>query len=321
MQVLQADWDPTFSTASFGFRPGRSCHQAVTKAQEHVAAGCGIVVDIDLEKFFDRVNHDVLMDRLAKRIADAPVLRLIRHYLKAGVMMNGVVRERDEGTPQGGPLSPLLANVLLDEVDQELERRGHCFVRYADDCNVYVRSHRAGERVMDGLRQMYGALKLRMNESKSAVASAYERKFLGFSFYWHWRGDEVRRRVADPAMRKYKARIRHITRRSGGGSIGQVVEDLQGYVPGWKGYFQLSQTPWEFNALDQWMRHRLRALHLKQWKHGPRIYQALRRLGASERDASGAAASRRGYWRASEKLLSRLLPKAYFRALGVPTLS
>ena len=320
LQVLQPKIDPTFSDHSYGFRPGRSAHDAIRRAQGYMQAGYKVVVDVDLATFFDRVNHDVLMDRLGKRIADARVLRLIRHYLRAGVMMNGVTRERDEGTPQGGPLSPLLANVLLDEVDKELERRGHCFVRYADDCNVYVRSHRAGERVMTALRQMYGALKLRVNEAKSAVASVHQRKFLGFRFYRA--RDGVKLRVAEKAMQAFKARVRQITRRSRGRSIDQVVEDLQRYVPGWKGYFQLSQTPGVFRHLDEWLRHRLRSLHLKQWKRARTAYDALRSLGVSAREAKAVAASKLGWWATSGmQPMNFALPVAYFDALGVPKLS
>lgn len=319
LQVLQPLIDPTFSDHSYGFRPGRRAHDAVRRAQRYVQAGHTVVVDVDLEKFFDRVNHDVLMDRLSRRIADTAVLRLIRHYLAAGVMMNGVVQERYEGTPQGGPLSPLLANVLLDEVDRALERRGHCFVRYADDCNVYVRTQRAGERVMTGLRKLYGGLKLRLNEAKSQVSPVLRRQFLGFSFYR--RGTEVKRRVADKAMRAYKVRIRQLTRRSGGRSMAQVVDRLQVYVRGWRGYFQLSETPKVFHALDGWLRHRLRALHLRQWKRGSTIYAALCRLGASEDDAHYVARNARCWWRNSAMRLNRALPIAYFDALGVPKLS
>ncbi|EQD42699.1 group II intron-encoding maturase, partial [mine drainage metagenome] len=245
--------------------------------------------------------------------------RLIRRYLQAGVMMNGVVQQRHEGTPQGGPLSPLLANVLLDEVDRELERRGHCFVRYADDCNVYVRSERAGERVMAGLRKIYGTLKLTINEAKSAVAEAGTRKFLGFSFYTA--GGVVKRRVARKALQAYKTRIRQLTRRSGGRSIEQVVERLNAYVPGWKGYFQLSQTPSVFADLDGWLRHRLRALHLKQWKRGSTMFAALQRLGASPSDALVVASNSRCWWKNSQMRLNRALPTAYFDRLGVPRLA
>ena len=226
-----------------------------------------VVVDVDLEKFFDRVNHDVLMDRLAKRIDDKAVLRLIRRYLDAGIMDHGVVMERYEGTPQGGPLSPLLANVLLDEVDRELERRGHRFVRYADDCNVYVRSQRAGERVLDGLRKLYHRLHLKVNEAKTAVAGAYGRKFLGYCL-WRSAGGEVKRAVAGKALDTFKRRIRQITRRTCGRSLSEVAEELRRYLPGWKAYFRLAQTPRVFRELDEWLRHRLRALQLKHWRRG-----------------------------------------------------
>ena len=316
LQALQPLIDPSFSDHSYGFRPGRRAHDAVRRAQGHVREGHTVVVDVDLEKFFDRVNHDVLIDRLSKRIADTSVLRLIRRYLKAGVLANGVVQERFDGTPQGGPLSPLLANVLLDEVDKALEKRGHRFVRYADDCNVYVRSRRAGERVMAGLRTLYGTLKLRVNELKSAVASVYRRQFLGFSLF-----GAAKLRVADKALHGYKRRIRQLTRRSGGRSIDQVVAGLRVYVRGWKGYFQLSQTPRVFANLDKWLRHRLRALHLKQWKRGKTIYAALRGLGASHSDADLVARNARCWWANSAKRLNRALPIAYFDALGVPRLA
>ena len=319
LQVLQPLIDPTFSDSSYGFRPGRNAHAAVLRAQGYVAGGRPIVVDVDLERFFDRVNHDVLMDRLSKRIDDVPVARLIRRYLQAGMMAGGVVIERYEGTPQGGPLSPILANVLLDDVDRELERRGHAFVRYADDCNVYVRSQRAGERVLAGLRRLFERLRLRINESKSAVAKATERKFLGFSFYV-WNG-EVRRRVAPKALAAFKDRIRKLTRRNRGESIQQVVERLQRYLPGWKAYFRLSQARSTFEELDGWLRHRLRALHLKQWKRGTTMQAALLRLGASRSDAAAVAANCRCWWKNSRMRLNRALPTAYFDQLGVPRLA
>lgn len=320
LQVLQPLIDPSFSEHSYGFRPGRSAHMAVKRAQGYVQAGKRFVVDVDLEKFFDRVQHDVLMDRLGKRIDDPAVLALIRRYLQAGVMVHGVVIERHEGTPQGGPLSPLLANVLLDEVDRALEQRGHAFVRYADDCNVYVGCRQAGERVLAGLRQLFGRLKLTINESKSAVAKATERKFLGFSFY-RAAGGEVKRRVARKALHAYKDRIRQLTRRSGGRSIDQVVERLRAYVPGWKAYFQQAQTPKVFRELDEWLRHRLRALHLKHWKRGTTIYPTLLRLGASPDDARAVAANSRRWWINSRYRLNRALPIRYFDRLGVPKLS
>ncbi|MFO1112819.1 MAG: group II intron reverse transcriptase/maturase [Rhodospirillales bacterium] len=257
LQVLQPILDPIFSKHSYGFRPGRSAHDAVVAAQSYVQSGRRVVVDVDLEKFFDRVNHDILIDRLWKRIGDAGVIRLIRAYLNSGIMMDGVVQERVMGTPQGGPLSPLLANVLLDDVDKELERRGHCFVRYADDANVYVRSRRAGERVMALLRRLYGRLRLTVNEAKSAVAGVFGRKFLGYAF-WAAPGGTIKRRVADKPMAAFKQRIRQLTRRSGGRSMPAVAERLRSYVSGWKAYFRLAQTLRVWKDLGQWMRHRLR---------------------------------------------------------------
>jgi len=321
LQVLQPLIDPTFSESSYGFRPGRRAHDAVLQAQAHVQAGFGVVVDVDLEKFFDRVNHDVLMARLAKRIGDKAVLRLIRRYLDAGIMDHGVVIERYEGTPQGGPLSPLLANVLLDEVDRELERRGHRFVRYADDCNVYVRSRRAGERVLAGLRKLYDRLHLKVNEAKTAVASATGRKFLGYVLWRRAASGEIKRAVAAKALDTYKARIRQITRRTCGRSLTEVTEALRKYLPGWKAYFRLAQTPRVFLELDEWLRHRLRALQLKHWKRGKTMYRELLALGASESDTLRIARNSRRWWRNSRFLLNRAMPIAYFDRLGVPRLS
>jgi group II intron reverse transcriptase/maturase len=320
LQVLQPLIDPTFSEHSYGFRPGRRAHDAVLAAQRHVQEGWRVVVDVDLEKFFDRVNHDVLMDRLARRIDDKAVLRLIRRYLNAGVMGNGVVMERHEGTPQGGPLSPLLANVLLDEVDRELERRGHRFVRYADDCNVYVRSHKAGERVLEGLRKLYNRLHLKVNEAKSAVARAYGRAFLGYEL-WCSGGETVKRGVAHKAILTFKRRIRQITRRTCGRNLSEVAEDLRCYVPGWKAYFKLAQTPKVFRELDEWLRHRLRALQLKHWRRGRTVYRELRALGASSDLAAQVAGHACRWWRTSRLLLNWLMPLAHFDRLGVPRLS
>jgi group II intron reverse transcriptase/maturase len=320
LQVLQPRIDPTFSEHSYGFRPGRRAHDAVLKAQRYVQDGYRVVVDVDLEKFFDRVNHDVLMQRLSKRIEDKAVLRLIRRYLQAGVMHNGVSMERYEGTPQGGPLSPLLGNVLLDEVDRELERRGHRFVRYADDCNVYVRSQKAGERVLRGLRKTYARLHLKVNEAKTAVSSAFGRKFLGYCL-WLGPRDEVKRAVAATAIKTYKRRIRQITRRSGGRSLSEVVEELRRYMLGWKAYFRLAQTPRIFRVLDEWLRHRLRALQLKHWRRGTTVYCSLRTLGATRDQAARIASGTRRWWRNSAQGLNRLLPIAYFDRIGVPRLS
>jgi RNA-directed DNA polymerase len=320
LQVLQPILDPTFSEYSFGFRPGRSAQEAVVRAQAYVQSGRRIVVDVDLEKFFDRVNHDILMGRLQKRIGDAGVIRLIRAYLNSGIMQDGMVQSRYLGTPQGGPLSPLLANVLLDEVDKELECRGHCFVRYADDANVYVRSRKAGERVMALLRKIYAKLHLKVNETKSAVASAFGRKFLGFSFWAAPKG-EIKCKVAAKPMATFKQRLRQLTRRSGGCSMAEVVEKLRSYVLGWKAYFRLSQTPGVWRTLDEWMRHRLRAIQLKHWKRGSTMYRELKTLGASETVARRVAGNSGSWWRNSAKLLHTVITIAYFDRLRVPRLS
>ena len=269
---------------------------------------------------FDRVNHDILIDRLQKRIGDAGVIRLIRAYLNSGIMKDGVVVSRHQGTPQGGPLSPLLANALLDEVDQELERRGHCFVRYADDANVYVRSLRAVERVMAWLRKMYAKLHLTVNEAKSAVASVFGRKFLGFSFWLAPKG-EIKCGVAAKPLANYKQRIRQLTRRACGRSMADIVESLRPYVLGWKAYFRLSQTPKVWRTLDEWMRHRLRAIQLKHWKRGTTMYRELKALGASETVARRVAGNARSWWRNSCRLINSVLTIAYFDRLGVPRLS
>jgi group II intron reverse transcriptase/maturase len=320
LQVLQPRIDPTFSEHSHGFRPGRNAHDAVREAQGYIQEGRRWVVDIDLEQFFDRVNHDVLMGRLAKRIADKRLLGLIRRYLEAGIMTQGVVIQRVEGTPQGGPLSPLLANVLLDEVDKELERRGHAFVRYADDCNVYVRSRRAGERVMQWLQGRYARLRLRINEEKSAVARPQTRKVLGYSF-WYARGGAVRRRVAPKALKQMKERIRQITKRNGGRSMESVIEETRGYLMGWKEYFRLAETPGIFRGLDEWIRHRLRALQLKQWKRGTTVYRQLRLRGVSEDVAAQVAANTRRWWRNAGMALHLALPTRYYDRMGVPRLA
>lgn len=320
LQVLQPLIDPTFSESSFGFRPGRRAHDAVCQAQRYVQSGRRWVVDVDLEQFFDRVNHDVLMGLVAKRITDPRIRRLIRRYLEAGVLVTGVVVDRHEGTPQGGPLSPLLANVLLDVVDQQLERRGYRFVRYADDCNVYVRSKRAAERVMERLTQLYAKLKLRVNPAKSAVAPAWQRSFLGFSF-WVAPGKIVKRRVAPKALDKMKERVRAITARSGGRSLTQVVGLLRSYLTGWKAYFRLADTPGVFAAVDQWLHRRLRMLILKQHKRGTTLYRTLCARGLPKRLALAAAAHCRRWWAmATHGALKTAFPTQYFLTLGVPRL-
>jgi RNA-directed DNA polymerase len=320
LQVLQPMIDPTFSEHSHGFRPGRRAHDAVKAARAYVQSGKRVVVDVDLAKFFDRVNHDILIDRLGRRIDDAGVIRLVRAYLNAGIMDGGVVVERHLGTPQGGPLSPLLANVLLDEVDKALEARGYRFARYADDCNVYVGSKKAGERVMVYLRKLYAGLKLQINEAKSAVASVFGRKFLGYAL-WVAKGQEVKCAVAHKALDNFKARIRQLTRRSGGRSMAQVVEKLRPYLLGWKAYFGMAQTPRVWRELDEWLRHRLRAIQLRHWNRPRTIYRELKALGASEDVANQVAGNCHRWWRNSNGAIKRVLTIAYFDRLGVPRLS
>src|SRR5687768_671196 len=319
LQVLQADWDPTFSEHSFGFRPGRSAHQAVKRAQDYIASGHRWVVDIDLEKFFDRVNHDLLMGLVAKRVSDRRILKLIRGFLTAGVLADGLVGPTDEGTPQGGPLSPLLSNLMLDVLDQELTRRGHRFVRYADDCNIYVRSQRAGERVMASVERFLAArLKLRINRTKSAVARSSERKFLGFSFTG---GTQPKRRIAPQALARLKAKVRELTRRSKGASLARIVEDLSRYLTGWRGYFGLCETPSVLQRLDAWIRRRLRAIAWKQWKRGRTRFAELRRRGVKVHLAAQTAGSIHGPWRLSNSpALAIALPTAFLSRLGLVTL-
>lgn len=316
LQVLQPLIDPTFSTHSYGFRPGRKAHDAVLAAQAYVTEGRTWVVDVDLAKFFDTVNHDVLMGRLAKRIGDPRVLKLIRAYLNAGIMADGVVIERNEGTPQGGPLSPLLANVLLDEVDKELEQRGHAFVRYADDCNVYLQSERAAQRVMTALRRKYAALHLRVNETKSAVAPVWGRKFLGYRIERN-RDGTTRLAIAHKAEEAIKDKIRGITRRTGGKSVEYVVAALTPLLRGWKNYFQLAPVGGFLGILDKWIRHRLRMLILRQWKRRGTVYYALKRRGIHRDIAWWFANNNRSWWYRSVGVLNRALPNAEFDRLGL----
>jgi len=297
LQALTPLFDPTFSEHSYGFRPGRRAHDAVRAAQGYIQSGRRWVADVDLAKFFDRVNHDVLMERLSRRIADGRVLGLIRRYLVAGIMADGVVVERHEGTPQGGPLSPLLANVLLDEGDKALEKRGLVFARYADDLNVYTGSKRAADDAMVTLKRLLARLRLQVNDAKSAVARVWERKFLGYSF-WVAKGRVVRPRVAPAALARMKARVRIITRRTGGRSMESVAQDLRSYLVGWKNYFQLAETPRIFSDLDEWLRRRLRAMAHKQ------------------------AGSTRCWWRAAcSGAVHSALPNSHFDRLGVPRLA
>jgi RNA-directed DNA polymerase len=318
LQVLQERWDPTFSEHSYGFRPGRSAHQAVAQAQRYIAEGYGYVVDIDLEKFFDRVNHDCLMARVAARVSDKRVLKLIRAFLNAGVMEDGLVLPVDEGTPQGGPLSPLLSNLMLDDLDKELTRRGHHFCRYADDCNIYVRSYRAGERVMASMsRFLTTKLRLKVNEAKSAVARPEERKFLGFSIS----NDGGERRIAPKALDTFKTRIREQTRRTRGKSLSQIAAELTPYLIGWRGYFGFCQTPRVLTNLEAWIRRRLRSYLWRQWGNGHNRFKELRRRGVTEFRAAVAAGSPRGFWRMSgHPTVQAALRNHYFDSLGLPRL-
>lgn len=316
LQVLQPEWDKTFSKWSFGFRPGRSAREAIRCAQKHLRSGYRWCVDMDLEKFFDRVNHDKLMSEVAKRVKDSRLLGLIRRFLKAGALDHDALHETVEGTPQGGPLSPLLSNLLLDELDRELERRGHRFVRYADDCNIYVKSWRAGIRVLESIsRYLSCKLKLKVNEAKSAVGRPWERKFLGFSF--SRRGFKLF--VSEAAEKRFKDRIREITGRTRGRSMKQIVKELREYMLGWSNYFGMSELKSGFKELDSWIRRRLRSYHWKQW--GRRGYRELRRRGVSRRLAWNTAKSAHGSWRISRSpALAIALPGKYFDKLGVPRL-
>ena len=320
LQVLQERWDPTLSDHSYGFRPGRSAHQAVAKAQEHLAEGYQYVVDIDLEKFFDKVNHDMLMSRVAKRVADKRLLKLLRAFLNAGVMEDGLISPTDKGTPQGGPLSPLLSNIVLDDLDRELEKRGLRFVRYADDCNIYVRSERAGRRVMESIcRFIEKKLKLKVNRKKSAVGKPQERKFLGFSFTY---GERPRRRIAPQALVRFKKRIKEMTRKVGSMSLESRIEWLKRYLVGWRGYFGFCETPTVLQRLDSWIRRRLRAVVWKLWKRSRTRFRELKRLGINSVLAGHTAGSAHGVWRVSHSpALDTALSKDFFNSLGLPSLA
>lgn len=320
MQVLQKHWDRTFSERSYGFRPERSAHQAVDRARSLIATGRRWVVDIDLEKFFDRVNHDILMGRIAKRVGDKRLLKLIRAFLCAGILEDGLVGPTDEGTPQGGPLSPLLSNLLLDDLDRELERRGLEFVRYADDCNIYVGSERAGTRVMESVTRFLAVrLKLKVNQTKSAVAQPCQRKFLGFSFFGR---KEVRCRVAPQALERFEGRIREMTRRTRGISLVQMTAELRRYLDGWRGYFAFAKTPSVFASLDKWIRRRLRSVIWKSLKHGKARQRELLRRGVSGELARSAAGSRSGPWRLSKHgAVQTAYPIKFFDSLGLPRLA
>ncbi|MBM4049779.1 MAG: group II intron reverse transcriptase/maturase [Planctomycetes bacterium] len=316
LQILQPIYDPTFSERSYGFRPGRSAHQAVAKAQQYVAEGYTWVVDIDLEKFFDRVNHDMLMGRIAKRVKDKRVLKLIRAFLNAGVMVGGQVEPREEGTPQGGPLSPLLSNILLDDLDKELERRGHRFVRYADDCNIYVRSERAGKRVMESItRFLNRKLKLKVNQEKSAVARPWERKFLGFTIR-----EDGRRQISPKAIERFKERVREIVRWQGG-SFREILQELRPYWVGWRSYFGFTELPTQLQALEGWTRRRFRSLAWRHWKTPKRRYRELVKRGVRPDRARETAGSSQGPWHLSKTWpLHTALPNALFARFGLPPL-
>jgi RNA-directed DNA polymerase len=317
LQVLQGEWDPTFSESSYGFRPARSAHQAVKRAQAHLRAGYNWVVDIDLEKFFDRVNHDKLMSLVRERVGDCRVLRLIHAYLKAGVLEGGALHETVEGTPQGGPLSPLLSNLLLDRLDKELERRGHRFARYADDCNIYVKSERAGQRVMSSItRFLSRKLKLKVNETKSAVDRPWRRQFLGFSFTGR-RPNLLR--ISPKALTKFKERIRELTGRTRGVRLARIVEEVSRFIRGWIGYFRYAEARSVLKELDSWIRRKLRCYVLKQW--GRSRYRELAKRGVSRELAWNTTKSAHGPWRLSKSpALSFALPAGFFDSLGLPQL-
>jgi RNA-directed DNA polymerase len=320
MQVLQKYWDKTFSEHSYGFRPGRSAHQAISRSQQYVEQGYRWVVDIDLEKFFDRVNHDKLMGKLAKRIFDKRLLKIIRAFLNAGVMANGLVSVTTEGTPQGGPLSPLLSNIVLDELDRELERRGHRFVRYADDCNIYVRSERAGHRVMKSVSKFITRkLKLKVNQSKSKVDRPWRCKFLGFRIIV---GKEAKRGIAPKSLSRFKKRVRKLTCYRRGVTIEQMIEKLNRYLIGWRGYFGYCQTLSVLVRLDSWIHRRLRNVYWRRWKRGKRRFAELRKRGVNKDLSARTAGSVHGPWRISRSpALSFAFPNAHFNTLGLALLA
>ena len=319
MQILQRDWDDGFSPSSYGFRPNRSAHQAVAKAQEYIREGYAYVVDLDLERFFDRVNHDVLMAKVADRIRDRRVLQLIRGFLKAGAITLAGFEPATEGTPQGSPLSPILSNLLLDELDKELEKRGHRFARYADDCNIYVRSKVAGERVMASVTcYLEKRLRLKLNAAKSAVDRPWNRKFLGFSFTT--RRQKYRRKIGDKALKIFKTKVREITRRTRGRTLSGIILELKSYILGWKAYFGFCEVLSPLKDLDKWVRRRLRSYAWKQW--GRAGYRELRKRGVEQMLAWNTCKSAHGPWRLSQSpALVIALPGQYFRSLGLPSLA
>ena len=319
LQVLAPIFDASFSDGSFGFRPGRSTHQAVLRARQHIAAGHRWVVDMDLEKFFDRVNHDILMSRVARKVKDKRVLRLIRRYLQAGIMEGGVCSPRTEGTPQGGPLSPLLSNVLLDELDKELERRGHRFVRYADDCNVYVRSRPAGNRVLDSLEKfLTEKLRLKVNRAKSTVARPWERKFLGYGVTVH---KEPKLKVSEQSVKRLKDKLRPMLRAGRGRSLARVCRELGPVLRGWVAYYRLSGVKAAFEALDEWLRRKLRCIAWRQWRRARTCFKALCRAGLDQARAAASAYNGHGpWWNAGASHMNQALPTRTLRSLGLLSL-
>ena len=319
-QVMQPLFDPNFSERSYGFRPGRDAHQAVHQARAYVSEGRRWVVDMDLEKFFDRVNHDLLMSRVARRVRDKRVLRLIRRYLQAGIMEDGLVAQRTEGTPQGGPLSPLLSNILLDDLDKELERRGHAFCRYADDCNIYVRSKQAGERVLSSLtRFLLERLRLRVNPDKSAVDRPWKRKFLGYSMTSH---QAPQLKVAPKSVERFKAKIRRLFRFGRGRNLKRFVQELTPVLRGWVNYFRMAEVKGIFEELDQWIRRKLRGLLWRRWKRVKTRAKNLMKRGLVKERAWKSATNGRGpWWNAGASHMNETFPKRYFDELGLMTLT
>jgi RNA-directed DNA polymerase len=316
LQILGSLYDPMFSPYSYGFRPGRGAHMAIRQAQKYIREGYSYVVDADIEKFFDRINHDILMSKLTKKIGDGRILRLIRQYLQSGVMINGCCVATDEGAPQGGPLSPLLANIMLDDLDKELEQRGHRFIRYADDCNIYVKSKRAAQRVLEGITRFVGKrLKLKVNKEKSAADRPWRRKMLGLSFLTSTKASI---RLADTTRKRVKERIRELTRRTSGKSLEEIIRKLNEYLRGWVGYFAIAQTRSVFEELDEWIRRRLRAILLARWKRSITKRRELQKLGIPEKWARNISGSRKKYWRLSKThQMHKALGIAYWHEQGL----
>jgi group II intron reverse transcriptase/maturase len=318
-QALTPIFERKFSPNSYGFRPGRSAHQAIKQAQEYTQEGYEWVVDIDLEKFFDRVNHDMLMARVAREVKDKRVLKLIRAYLESGVMVNGVVMDTEEGTPQGGPLSPLLSNIMLDDLDKELEKRGHKFVRYADECNIYVKTQRAGERVMESVREfLEKKLKLKVNPKKSKVDKAQRVKFLGFSFYKH-KGEKLIR-VAGRSLERFRDKLRRLTKRTRSGKLEDIIQGINVYTVGWIGYYRQANTPSVYAELDSWIRRRLRQMIWKRWKRGTTRYRELVKLGVPKWRAGLGAVGKSPWHMSASPVINEALSNSYFRDLGLKSI-